>query len=140
MTAKVKAKGKRRKEIQKALSPKEQRAFERKVKEALAEVEANADERYDYAVTILQANSEEVHDAVEKMVGVLRRLAPETPRFKVDGVYVNVDTEILERINRKLHTWIAIRLLVAAAMWDIRVAGFQLPKKKCARCLKKVKS
>jgi hypothetical protein len=139
MAAKVQAKGKRRKEIQKALSPKEQRAFERKVKESLVEVEAKADERYDYAVAILQANSEDVRDAVEKMMAVLRKLAPDTPRFKVDGVYVNVDTEILERINKKLHTWVAVRLLVAAAMWDIRVAGFQLPKKKCARCLKKVK-
>lgn len=137
--SKVKAKGKRRKEIQKALSPKEQKAFERRIKETLAEVEAKADERYDYAVAILQANSDDVRDAVEKMVAVLRKLAPDTPRFMVDGVYVNVDTEILERINKKLHTWVAVRLLVAAAMWDIRVAGFQLPKKKCARCLKKVK-
>lgn len=137
--AKAKAKAKRRKEIQKAFSPKEQKAFERKIKHALDEADERADERYAYATTILQANSDDVREAVEKMVAIMRRMQPENLRFKVDGVYVNVEQEILERINRKLHVWVAVRLLVSAAMWDIRIAGFKLPKKKCARCLRKVK-
>jgi hypothetical protein len=137
--AKAKAKGKRRKEIQKSFSAKEQKAFERKINHAISDADERAEERYAYATTILQNNAPEVNEAVEKMVVTMRRMQPETLRFKVDGVYVNVNQEILERINRKLHVWVAVRLLVAAAMWDIRIAGFKLPKKKCARCLKKVK-
>ena len=137
--AKAKAKAKRRKEIQKAFSPKEQKAFERKIKHQLDELDEKADERYAYAMKILQANSDEVHETVEKMVAVMRRLQPETLRFKVDGVYVNVDQEILERINRKLHVWFAVRLLASAAQWDIKIAGFKAPKKLCVKCGVKVK-
>lgn len=134
----VKAKGKRRKEIKELMSPAAAKKAERRVKQVLGEYDDLADERYEYAKKILDANSPKVNEIVERMVETMRRMAGE-PRLRVDDVYVNVDPEILERINKKLHTWMAVRLLVAAGLWDIRISGFKLPKKSCARCGKKVK-
>lgn len=137
--ATAKAKAKRRKEIEKAFSPKEQKAWERKIKQQLMELDERADVHYAYATKILQHNSDEVRETVEKMVAVMRRLQPETLKFKVDGISVNVDQQVLERINRKLHVWFAVRLLASAAQWDIRISGFKAPKKKCVKCGVKVK-
>lgn len=78
------------------------------------------DERYKYAQSILETNSDEVRETVSKMVTVMQKMAPTT--------------------DERVHVWVAVRLLVAAAEWDIRIANFKLPTKKCARCLKKVKS
>lgn len=80
---------------------------------------SQVESRYKYAQAVLEINGEEVREAVSRMVTVMQRMAP--------------------TVDEKTHVWVAVRLLVAAAMWDIRIANFKLPKKKCARCLKKVK-
>ena len=137
--AKAKKKAKRRKEIAELMPPQAQKAAERKVKKTLDEMDEAADERYVYAKQILEVNPPAISELVEKMAQTMRRMQPERLPFVVDGQAVNVDQEILERINKKLHVWIAVRLLVASALWDIRIANFKLPKKSCARCGKKVK-
>jgi hypothetical protein len=136
--AKAKAKKKRRAEIERTMSSAEQRKFERRVKQVLDDFDELADERYAYAKKILDANPPEVNEIVERLAEKMRQMAGE-PRLKVDGIFVNYDAGVLERINHKLHVWSAVRLLVAAAQWDIRISGFKLPKKMCARCGKKVK-
>lgn len=134
----VKAKAKRRAEIAEPMSPEAQRKAERRVKKLLDEMDERADERYEYAMKILEANPDSVEEAVERMVKTMRHMAG-PPRFVVDGQAINVEPEILERIQRKSHTWVAVRLLVACAKWDIRIANFMLPKKVCADCGVRVK-
>jgi DNA-directed RNA polymerase subunit F len=128
--AKAKAKKKQRKEITHAVS-------EKRVRKLLEETAADADKKFKYAQRILEINPPQLTDTVERMVETLGQSAPN--RLKIDGVTVPYDEEELRAINRKLHYWVAVRLLVAAAEWDIRISGFKLPKSKCARCLKKVK-
>lgn len=135
---KVKAKKKRRQEITTLMSPEAQRKAEREVKKKLDDMDDKADERYEYAMKILEGNPPSVADAVERMTAQMAAMAG-PPRFTVDGRAVNVDQELLNRIQRKMHTWIAVRLLVATAKWDIRIANFTAPKGVCADCGVKVK-
>lgn len=136
--AKAKAKAKRRKEIGELISPKAQKKAEREIRHALDDMDELATKRYNYATKIMQANGPEFIAVVERIVAVLQKMQGQ-PRFVHDGIPVNVEPEIVGKINKKLHTWVAVRLLVAGALWDIRIANMKLPKTKCARCLKKVK-
>jgi uncharacterized protein YaaR (DUF327 family) len=136
--AKAKARSKRRKEIVDLMSPQAQKAAERKIRHELDEMDERADECYAYATTILQHNSPLIREIVEQMVETMRQMQGR-PRFTVDGIAVNVEPQIVENINRKIHTWLAVRLLAAAAQWDIQISGFVLPKKMCAVCGKKAK-
>lgn len=86
---------------------------------AKAKRNKQADERAAYVKFILDANGPEVEEAVENMCVTMSKMAP--------------------TVSRATHMWVAVRLLVAAAEWDIRISGFSLPKKQCARCGKKVK-
>lgn len=125
----VKAKGKKKIQKKKTLN----------VAKLLEQVEAEADVRFQYAQTILEANDDRLCEVVDSMVAIMGRMAPDPPVFRANGIVVPVDVAILRAINRKLHTWMAVRLLVAAAEWDIRISGFKLPKKNCAKCGKRVK-
>jgi len=136
--AKAKARAKRRDEIQEIMSPQAQKALERKLKKEIGKQDDFADECEEYVQMILAANSDEVAEAVDHLTDTMKRMQG-TPRFVIDGIRVNVEPEILANINHKIHRWVAVRLLVAAAEWDIRIANFKLPKDKCARCGKRAK-
>ena len=131
-------KKKRRAEIATLMSPEAQRKAEREVKKQLDAMDDRADERYEYAMKILEGNPQSAHEAVERMTATMKHMAGE-PRFVVNGQAVNIDPEILARIQHKMHVWIAVRLLVACAKWDIRIANFTLSKVLCADCGEKVK-
>ena len=109
-----------------------------KKKNLLADLEQKAEERFQYAQMILAENSSDVNTAVEKMVETLERMGDDY--VKVDGNMVPADPAVVRRINYKLRTWIAVRLLVASAEWEVQISDFKLPKGKCARCGKKVKA
>jgi len=136
------AKGKKRKarqdEISDLMSDKAQKKAERAIRRQLADIDERADEYESYANLILDANPPEIRELVEGMVAVMRKMQGQ-PRFVHDGITVNVEPEILERINRKIHTWFAVRMLVACSEWDIQIGKFQLPKSNCYRCGKKVR-
>jgi hypothetical protein len=105
---------------------------------ALNEHEAMIEERYAYALEIKQAQDETTEAAINRMV--MRMLAMAGPPiFYHNGISVAADEERLKSIQVKSLTWIAVRLMVACAEWDIRIANFTAPKKKCAKCGKKVK-
>lgn len=86
---------------------------------AKAKKKRSSEARAAYVKKILDANGPEITAVVSQMVTTMQRMAP------------NVDEEI--------HVWLAVRLLVSAAMWDIRIAGLKLPKSQCAKCGVKVK-
>ncbi len=128
----VKAKAKKKvkkKEIQHVVSQK-------RIQQAMGDAAVDADKKFAYAKRILDANGQELTDTVERMVEILGK--NNDPKLRVDGVSVEYDQSELRAFNRKLHYWVAVRLLVAAAEWDIRISGFKLPKRRCARCGKKV--
>lgn len=105
---------------------------------ALAEHEAFIEERYQYAMGIKREQDDSTEVAINRMVARMQQMAGE-PYFKYKGISVPADPQRLRSIQMKSFTWIAIRLLVACAEWDIRIANFKAPKKICARCGKKVK-
>lgn len=105
---------------------------------ALAEHEAFVEERYAYALEIKQAQDDATEVAINRMVVRMLAMAG-PPVFKYRGISITTDEERLKSIQVKSLTWIAVRLLVACAEWDIRIANFKTPKKRCAKCGKKVK-
>lgn len=130
MAVKAKATAKKKQKVIPAVS-------EKRIRQALDAENAKADRYFKYVKRILDVNTPQVNEIVDQMVNTLDRMAPN--RLKIDGVFVQCDEDELRAINRKIHYWVAVRLLVAAAEWDIRISGFKLPKSKCARCGKKVK-
>lgn len=129
----VKAKGKK-KAIKKKAAP---AISEKTVRAAMEAAQKEADHRFKYAKRIIEHNGEAFAEMVEKMVEILGKGVQE--RLVIDGAAVPVDSDELHEINRKTRTWVAVRLLVAAAEWDIRIGSIKLPKSRCFRCGKKVK-
>lgn len=109
-----------------------------KVKKALAELVAKVDGRYAWASKMYEIQSADTQRAVDLMVKNLKTMA-NPPRFVLDGQAYPVDEAILRDIQRKSHTWIAMRLLVACAEWGINIGNFKAPKSKCIRCGTSVK-
>ena len=143
MTVRAKAKSKpsrkkRQDEIRDLMSEKAQRKAERAIRHALDDMDARADEYVEYADAILAINSPEITELVEGMVEKMRAMQGQ-PRFTHDGITVNVEPELIERINEKIHRWFAVRMLVACAEWDIQIGNFKLPDNLCYRCAKKVR-
>lgn len=139
--AKAKKKEKRIAEIEELMSPKAQRKMERKVKDRLDEISEKAETRFQTAKTIYDQQPKDVQEAVDAMVKTMKHMA-NPPKFTMDGVTYNVDETLLNSIQRKTHTWFAMRLLVACAEWGIRIGNFKAPKGTCLRCgepVKKVK-
>lgn len=99
----------------------------------LDEQMARADKRYEYAMAIKEIQDEETTVAINRMVAYMARMAP--PITEEDSKV----RETKKSIQVKNQTYIAVRLLVACAKWDIRIANFRLNKKSCADCGKRVK-
>jgi hypothetical protein len=140
-TVKAKAKRKQRQdEISTLMSAKSQRKLEREADNHLIDLEERAQERYEWAKTLKEAQSHDVQVAVNRMVAVMGRMAG-PPRFAYKGTAMNVDggEQRLLTLQMKNHTWIAMRLVVASAEWGIRFGDFKASKSKCLRCGKVVR-
>jgi hypothetical protein len=90
-------------------------------------IEERFQERYDYALEIKNMQDEKTQAAINRLVAQMERMAPIR------------ESEKEKRLQYYSFTWIAVRLLVACAEWNIRVENFTLPEKKCARCLRPAK-
>lgn len=129
-------KKKRVREIDELMSAKAARTREREIKAAIDRLDDKTDERYAYAMKILDGQPESVQAAVDKMKELIKRLSG-PPVFRYQGVALNVDEQWAEIVQDKQATWMAARLLVACAEWDIQIGGFKPPKGLCVRCGKK---
>lgn len=98
------------------------------VRHELEEIEARATKRYEYAMKIYQAQGIPGQAAINRIVSTMRRMAPRT------------DTEQETRIVLYNCTYMAVRLIVACAEWDIRISDFKALKRNCAKCGKEVKN
>lgn len=141
MAKAVAKKKNRKKEISELVSPAAQRKAERSIDKRLMKMDEGADERMRYVDTIISANDASVEAIMDRMVAELQKMEG-PPRLYTDGHIVNLtesEFQMLQRIQVKNFSWIAVRCLVACAEWGIRIGNFKLPTKACARCGKKVK-
>lgn len=98
----------------------------------LVEQSARAEERYAYALPIKEMQDEATQVAINRMVAQMAHMAPP---ISIEDAKT---AELMRSIQYKNQTYIAVRLLVACAKWDIRIANFKLPSATCADCGKKV--
>lgn len=136
---KAKAKRKKRQaEIAELIEPRNQRKLAREADNYLIDLEERAQARYEWAKRLKDLQSPEVQVGINRLIAEMARMAGE-PRFNYKGMNLNVDGGIarLKKIQFHNHSWIALRLFVAAAEWGIRIGDFKAPKGECVRCGKK---
>lgn len=122
--------------MQALLDPKAQRKAERELQNYVIEMDERSEQRAEYVNKVLAANDESIREIVSWIVEEFRKMEGE-PKIVFRGQTYNAikgETELLERIQERNFSWIAIRLLVACAEWDIRIGNFNLPNNACARC------
>jgi len=140
--AKAKKKLQRRGEIEELMSPRAARKAERKLRDFIMELDERSEERESYVQTILKANDESVLETVALIVEQLEKMSPtqgDLVTFEGQSYrLVGGEAELAQRIRIRNFRYIAIRVLVACAEWDIKVGDFTLPRSNCARCGKKV--
>jgi putative cell wall-binding protein len=135
---KIKRRLQRQEEIRELTDPKTQRRFEREADNALIDAEEKAEERYRWALELKQLQDDDTTVAINRLTAKMAAMTNE-PVFVYKGVSFNVEPERLRSVQYKTHLWIAMRLLVAAAEWNIRIANFKPPDRKCIRCGKRGK-
>jgi len=122
--------------IKEIFSDKAQRKLERELANYVLDLDERSQERYDYAQQILKVNDDTVREIVGWIVEELRKMEGE-PKIVYKGQTYNAikgEGDLLDRIQHRNFTWIAVRLLVACAEWQIRIGNFTLPSNNCARC------
>lgn len=133
--AKPVKKSARKKAIKKAFSQREQEISEREIKRSLAVLDERTDERYDYAKLIYEMQSPKVKAIIEAMVDKMHVMVGDNPPLYYKGTPINGgDPQTVRKLYDKNFYWLAIRILVSLALWDIRMEDFKLSPKLCARC------
>lgn len=142
--AKAKKKVQRRSEIGELISPQAQKAAERRVRNYLMLLDEKSELREAYTQIILDANPPSVEATVDFIADQLRKMQPQADKEVIpfEGAnhrLVGGEIEMVRKIEDRNYRYIAIRILVACAEWNIRVGDFTLPSRNCARCGKKVR-
>jgi len=135
---KTKVRQARIEEIKDLFDPKAQRKWERDWQNELIDLEERVEENYKYAWEVFKLQDEPTKQALREAVKMMAHMAGE-PTFRFRGRPVVEDMARLRVIQERNFLWIAVRLMVACAEWDIQIANFKLPAGKCARCLKPTK-
>lgn len=139
----AKKKKKRSAEIREVFDPKAQRKAEKKLRDFLMELDERSEERERYTSVILDVNDPSMLDIMDSIIESLKRMSKVPEIVSVDGQSFRLsgaELDLAKRIQERNFRYIAIRILVACAEWNIRIGDFKLPKHNCARCGKKVKS
>lgn len=126
----------RQAEIQELMSAESQRKAERGLQKFVMELDERSEERMAWVDQILAVNDAEISNVLAIMVETLARMQG-SPKIVYHGRAYNAikgEAELLERIQDRNLSWVAMRCLVACAEWDIQVANFKLPNDSCARC------
>lgn len=133
-----KQKAKRIEEIKDLFDPKAQRKWERDWQNELIDLEERVEENYTYARVIYLIQDDSTKEAIRKAVEMMAHMAGE-PTFRFRGRPIVEDMARLRAVQERNFLWIAIRLLVACAEYEIQIANFKLPADHCARCGKPTK-
>ena len=134
----VKAKAKRKAEIQELTDPKVAAKREREIKKSIARLDEKVDARYEFAMSVYNEQDDATQKAIDHMVEIMKRMAGR-PVFRFEGQAINSDDGWAAKVQQKNFTYFAVRMLAACAEWDIRIANYTAPKKKCARCGERVR-
>jgi hypothetical protein len=133
MIPRKKARVKREQEITELVDPRTQRKFEREMENALADYEEAIKKRHSYAQEIFKIQDETTKRAIRMLMNKMTDMAG-PPTFRYKGQDVKADESLLAQLQQESFLWIAVRLLVACADWEIRIANFKLPTNKCMHC------
>lgn len=123
------------------MSPKSQKAVERKIDHLLMELDESTEEQDKYTRMILEANDEDIAEIVESMVESFQKMQG-PPQLRYQGVKLNVseaEFNMMNEIRDRQFRYMAVRCLVSCAEWGIRFGNFKLPKRHCAKCGRRVK-
>lgn len=129
-----KQKVKRIEEIKELFDPKAQRRWERDWQNELIDLEEKVEENYNYAREVYSLQDETTKTAISEAIEMMAHMAGE-PTFRFRGRPIVEDMARLRAVQERNFLWIAIRLLVSCAEYEIQIANFKLPAGKCARCL-----
>ena len=130
---KSKARKNRVAEIEELFDPKTAKKFERAWQNELIDLEELAEEHFKYAREIFLLQDLPTREVITHMTETMQRMAGE-PAFRFQGRVITDDMPRLRKIQQQNFLWMAVRLLVACAEWDIQVNNFKLPPGNCARC------
>ena len=113
-------------------------ATEKFIKRELKDLDAEVDERYAFARKFVESQDDETREAINRMVETMGQMAGQpTAHILLPGekfrTPINVDQMTFDR---NLY-YLAVRLVIACARMDIRIAKFKMPKL-CADCGRKV--
>jgi len=141
--AKAKKKIQRSAEIAELMSPQSSKKAERKLKNYIMELDERSEVREEYTQSILAVNDSSILTVVGEIAESLLRMSPQKgePVIIFEGRTfspVGAEADLIRKIQMRNFRYIAIRLLVACAEWDIRVGNFNLPDDTCCRCGKEV--
>ena len=112
-------------------------AIEKFIKRSLKDLDAEVDERYELALKFMNEQDDETREAINRMLETMRQMAG-TPTAHIllpgekERTPINVDQMTYDRNL----FYLAIRLVIACARMDIRIAKFKMPKL-CADCGRK---
>lgn len=108
-------------------------------KAELERVEAAADKRYEWAMSVKEIQSEDIEVVLNRMTAVMARMAY-PPTFTFNGVNYSevVGEKRLRAVQYKNQLYAAVKMLIACAEWGIRIGDFKAPKSVCLRCGVKV--
>jgi hypothetical protein len=112
-------------------------ATEKFIKRSLKDLDAEVDERYEFAMKFMKSQDDDTREAISRMVDTMSQMAGRpTAHILLPGekerTPINVDQMIFERNL----FYLAVRLVIACARMDIRIAKFKMPKL-CADCGRK---
>jgi len=136
---KIVKKVQRKAEIKKVFDPVSQATAEREIKKGMAALDEKIDDRYEFAQRVIEAQSPQVQQAIDDLVEEMSKMADNPPVFYYRGVKVHAaDPEVAERMRTKNFYWLAVRMFVACAQWDMRIGDFKAPEGECGKCGKEV--
>ena len=115
------------KAIPKAKGKKSKLDHEKALKKLLKDLDEQTDERYAWAVKFLKGQDEKVREAVGRMVDTMKEMAgPPTANLIMPGDKQPTTVNVDESFQDRNFVYIAVRLLLAGAKMDIRVAKLKL--------------
>ena len=104
----------------------------------MIDLEERVEENFNYAWELFKLQDEPTKQAIRKAIEMMEHMAGE-PTFRFRGRPIVEDMARLRVVQERNFLWIAIRLLVACAEYEIQIANFKLPADHCARCGKPTK-
>ena len=108
---------------------------EKFIKRELKDLDESVDERYAWAMKFLKRQDDVTREAVNRLVEKMEEMAgPPSAKIALPGDKTKTQINVDHSFQERTFIYIAVRLLIAGANVDVRVAKFKFPKR-CAEPL-----